>query len=89
MSDTDSNGTALDNLLHGDEAEIESRLSERNLIHECDCGYSVYDPWAVNEAVQAEWGDERCDEIHDWACGLSNRFGWLFLESSNPDCDSP
>jgi hypothetical protein len=77
----------LDDLLRGSKDEIESWLSERGLVHECDCGYTVYDPDAVNEAVQAAWGDERCNDIFDWACNLSNEFGWLFLESSIPDYD--
>jgi len=87
MDESDSNGAKLDELLQGSAGEIESWLSERGLVHECDCGYTVYDPWDVNAAVQEEWGDKRCDEIHDWACNLSNQFGWLFLESSNPECD--
>ena len=70
----------LDDLLHGGEEEIESWLSEQGLVHECDCGYTVYDPDAVNEAVQAEWGDSRCSDIFDWACNLSNQFGWMDLD---------
>lgn len=77
----------LDQLLSGDEAEISEWLTEQGLLHSCDCGYTVYDPDTVNEAVQDKWGDERCDEIFDWACNLSNRFGWLFIESSIPAHD--
>jgi len=72
----------LDELLNGDEYTISKWMSEHALIHTCDCGYSVYDPDAVNEVVQAEWGDDRCNEIYDWACNLSNCYGWMFLESS-------
>lgn len=77
----------LDELLVGDEDVIHGWLDERGLIHECDCGYSVYDSDEVNAAVQGEWGDSRCNEIFDWACNLSNRFGWLFLESAQPEYD--
>ena len=75
----------LDELLNGDEYTISKWMSKHDLIHTCDCGYSVYDLDAVNEAVQAEWGDDRCNEIYDWSCNLSNCYGWMFLESSRPE----
>ena len=87
MNDPKSSEVTLEALLHADEETVEGWLRERDLVHECDCGYTIYDPDGVNEAVQAQWGDEHCDEIFDWACNLSNRFGWLFLESSNPECE--
>jgi hypothetical protein len=75
----------LDELLNGDESVISDWLRERNLLHECNCGYDVYDPDNVNAAVQEEYGDSRCDDIYDWACQLANHFGWLFVESSRPE----
>jgi hypothetical protein len=75
----------LDKLLTSSESTVSEWLSRRNLLHECTCGYQVYDPDAVNEVVQEEFGDRRCDEIYDWACNLSNQFGWRFIESSKPE----
>jgi hypothetical protein len=77
----------LADLLEGDGALVENWLREKELIHECDCGYTVYDRDDVNYAVQDEWGDDRCDEIHQWACDLANRFGWLFVEAARPEHD--
>ena len=77
----------LDDLLAGDETFVYEWLIERSLVHECDCGYTVYDPDDVSAEVQAEWGDNRCDEIYCWSCDLSNKFGWMFLESSSPEHD--
>jgi hypothetical protein len=74
----------LDDLLDGKEAEIEDWLREKNLLHECNCGYKVYDVDEVNGAVQDEWGDKRCEDIYQWACDLSNRYGWMWIESSSP-----
>ncbi len=70
-------GDALDELLQGDDSYISEWLTERDLLHVCDCGYFVYDDEAMNHSVQDEFGSERCDEIFDWACNLSNRFGWM------------
>jgi hypothetical protein len=75
----------LDELLNGDEALVTAWLRDEGLLHECDCGYTVYDPDNVNSAVQTTWGDERCDEIYSWACGLADKHGWLFLESAQPE----
>ncbi|HTI72082.1 MAG TPA: hypothetical protein VMF06_19055 [Candidatus Limnocylindria bacterium] len=77
----------LDELLNGSAPTVSEWLSHRKLLHECDCGYRVYDPDAVNEAVQEKFGDRRSDEIYDWACNLSNQFGWLFIETSQPKYD--
>ena len=77
----------LDELLDGDEDTVSEWLGDHDLIHTCDCGYTVYDPDAVSEAVQEECGDADCDEIYEWACDLSNRYGWMFLESSRPERD--
>jgi hypothetical protein len=85
VNESDPNGMKLDDLFRANEGQVHSWLSGQGLVHECDCGYTVYDPDAVNEAAQSQWGDERCDEIFDWACNLSNQFGWMFLESSTPD----
>jgi len=75
----------LDELFDGSESEIAEWLRERNLLHECDCGYTVYDEDGVAQAVQEEFGDERCDEINQWAWNLANDYGWLWLdESSRP-----
>lgn len=75
----------LDELFQGSESEIAEWLRERDLLHECDCGYTVYDEDGVAQAVQEEFGDERCDEINKWAWNLSNDYGWLWLdESSKP-----
>ncbi len=74
----------LDDLLKGSEPVISEWLAHQNLLHECDCGYQVYDPDEVSAAVQHRWGDRRCREINLWACDLSNRFGWLFIESAKP-----
>ena len=75
----------LDELLEAEEGEVGEWLRGEDLLHECDCGYTVYDPDAVNSAVQETWGDERCDEIFAWACGLADSYGWLFLESARPE----
>ncbi len=77
----------LDELLEGTESIIAEWLSRKGLLHECDCGYQVYDPDSVSEAVLHRFGDRRSDEIYDWACNLSNQFGWLFIESSQPEHD--
>lgn len=77
----------LTDLLEGSEGDVMEWLNKKGLLHECGCGYTVYDPDDVNSAVQARWGDRRCDEIHDWACNLSNKYGWLFIESSKPEYD--
>lgn len=77
----------LNDLLEGDESEVAEWLAERGLIHECTCGYTVYDVDEVIEAVHEQFGDSQCDEISDWACNLSNNFGWLFLETSDPKYD--
>lgn len=77
----------LKELLEGDESEVSEWLGARNLLHECNCGYTVYDVDDVNGAVQEEWGDEQSDEIYQWACDLSNQFGWLWIESSEPKYD--
>lgn len=76
---------SLDDLLDGNERKITSWLGERDLLHQCDCGYTVYSVDAVNESVQEEYGDKRCDDIFDWACNLSNQFGWMWEQDSNPD----
>lgn len=75
----------LDDLLEGDESVIVKWMHRKGLLHECDCGYTVYDPDEVNSAVQERWGDRRCEEINDWSHGLADQFGWLFLESSVPE----
>jgi Protein of unknown function (DUF3800) len=75
----------LDDLLRGDESEVSEWLRGEDLLHECDCGYTVYDPDDVNSAVQETWGDAPCDEIFEWACGLADRFGWLFVESAQSE----
>lgn len=77
----------LDELLEGDDAKAETWLSNQGLLHICDCGYTVYYVDEVNGAVQDVWGDERCDEIYQWACDLANRFGWLWIEKSDPEHD--
>lgn len=77
----------LDELLNGSESTVTEWMSRKNLLHECNCGYQVYDSDAVTQEAQQEFGDRRCDEIHDWACNLSNQFGWLFIESSQPKHD--
>lgn len=74
----------LDDLLEGDEAVVTEWLRDEGLLHECDCGYTVYDPDDVNSAVQETWADARCDETYAWACSLADHFGWLFLESAQP-----
>jgi len=75
----------LDELLEGSECEIMEWLRERNLVHECDCGYTVYDEGGVAQAAQEEFGDKRFDEINQWAWNLANDYGWLWLdESSKP-----
>lgn len=75
----------LDELLQADESETAAWLHARDLLHECNCGYSVYDEDGVAQAVQEEFGDARCDEINRWAWGLADQFGWLWLdESSQP-----
>lgn len=76
---------SLDELFDGSESEVANWLKDRDLLHECDCGYSVYSVDAVNEVVQEDYGDSRCDEIFDWACNLSNQFGWMWERGSNPD----
>jgi hypothetical protein len=76
----------LDELIEGSEVEIAEWLRDRNLLHECDCGYTVYDEDGVAQAVQEEFGDGRCDEINRWACNLANDYGWLWLdETSEPE----
>lgn len=77
----------LDELLHGEDYDVTAWLRSKKLVHTCTCGYDVYDPEEVSAAVQRRWGDRRCDEIHSWACDLSNRFGWLFIETSNAKHD--
>lgn len=77
----------LDDLLDGDESLISTWLCEKNLIHQCDCGYTVYSPDAVDFAVQEKWGDERSEEINNWANGLADQFGWMYIESSAPKHD--
>jgi len=74
----------LDDLLDGDESLISTWLCEKNLIHQCNCGYAVYSPDAVDFAVQEQWGDERRDEINNWANSLADQFGWMYLEASIP-----
>lgn len=75
----------LNELLEGDEGANAEWLRERDLLHECDCGYTVYDEDGVAQAVQEEFGDDRCDEINQWAWNLANAYGWLWLdESSQP-----
>src|ERR1043166_7883424 len=74
----------LDELLRGDERIVSEWLHAEDLLHECDCGYIVYEPDDVSSAVQETWGDARSDEIFQWACELADRFGWLFLESAQP-----
>jgi hypothetical protein len=81
----ETNEDLLNQLLDGDESYVSEWLSERDLLHECYCVYTVYDPEEVNQAVQDEYGDERCKEIFDWACNLSNRWGWVFIEQSEPE----
>src|SRR3990170_859069 len=76
---------SLDELLDGSESEVANWLKDRDLLHECDCGYSVYSVDAVNEVVQEDHGASRCEEIFDWACNLSNEFGWMWERGSNPD----
>jgi hypothetical protein len=75
----------LDDLLDADEYELSEWLRKNNLIHNCDCGYTVYDPDSVEAVVQRRWGDRRWKEINAWACDLSNRYGWLFIENSKPE----
>lgn len=77
----------LDELLNGSESTVTEWMLRKNLLHECNCGYQVYDPDAANQEAQHEFGDRRCDEIYGWACNLSNQFGWLFIESSQPKHD--
>ena len=60
---------------------------ERNLLHECNGGYPVYDPDDVSSAVQEVFGDKRSDEIADWANGLDG-YCWLDVASSNSKHDS-
>jgi hypothetical protein len=75
----------LEELLQAGESEAAEWLHARNLVHECNCGYTVYDEDGVAQAVQEEFGDERCDEINSWAWGLADQYGWLWLdESSRP-----
>jgi hypothetical protein len=77
----------LEDLLKGDESTVSEWLGDRQLVHECNCGYTVLDIDEVTTAVQDEWGDEHFDEIFNWACDLPNQFGWLDLESSDPKYD--
>ena len=76
----------LDELLDADEDVVAGWLGERNLLHECNCGYTVYDPDDVSSGVQEIFGDERSDEIANWADGL-DRYGWLYVETSNSKHD--
>lgn len=77
----------LQELLEGDESAVAQWLTAKNLLHECNCSYTVYDVDAVSAAVQEEFGDEQCDEIDLWASDLANHFGWLWMESSEPKYD--
>lgn len=74
----------LDDLICGEEEIIREWLNSNELLHQCTCGYVVYDPDDVIDAVQDAFGDSRCDEIFDWAYKLSNEFDWMFLKTSNP-----
>ena len=80
-------GASLNDLLDGSEQAITDWLLARDLLHKCDCGYSVYSVDGVNEAVQEEYGDKWCDKIFNWACNLSNQFGWMWETGSNADLD--
>lgn len=75
----------LDELLDGDERVVSEWMRKKDLLHHCDCGYLVYDEEEVSSAVQRRWGDRRCDEIFEWACDLSNQFGWMSVESAIPE----
>jgi len=83
----ESVGASLDDLFDGSERAITDWLLARDLLHKCDCGYSVYSVDAVNEAAQEEYGDKWCDKIFNWACNLSNQFGWMWEEGSIADLD--
>jgi len=75
----------LDELLSSNEQELIEWLSRYNVIHKCDCGYVVYDYSQINEIVQEEFGNEKCDEIFYWACNLSNKFGWMDIDHDTSD----
>lgn len=78
---------SLTELLKADEGGVRDWFAERNLdlLRECPCGYTTYDPDRVNEAVQAAFGDAYAQRIWDWACNLSNRFGWMFEVDRIPE----
>ena len=78
---------ALTTLLNADESQVREWFDEQDLdlIHECACGHTTSSTDQLGEAVQAVFGDARAQEISEWVCGLSRRFGWMDEVRSIPE----